>query len=332
MSLELRLLEHALAVGQHRNFARAADALGLTQPSLSRSVASLEKALGVTLFDRTPKGVVPTAFGRVLLERSASVMQREADLRQEIRALAGLEAGTLAVSAGPYPAETIVATAIGRLSSTYPGLQVRFLAADPTEIVRDVLAERIDIGVANAEGLEKNPRLSVEKLIPERFFLACRPGHPLTREASPSLRRILEYPLVTTVLRRRAAAVAASRGHVTAADASGAADFVPQILVNSVALGLGVVRNSAAIFPATIAHLADDLAARRLVTLDYDVATLAGPSAIFHLRDRTLSPAAHAFLAILKDVEREASGVETTATRVARGRPGKRPTARSQRV
>jgi DNA-binding transcriptional LysR family regulator len=318
MTIELRLLEHALAVGQHRNFARAADALGLTQPSLSRSVASLEKALGVTLFDRTPKGVVPTAFGRVLLERSASVMQREADLRQEIRALAGLEAGTLAVSAGPYPAETVVATAIGRLSKAHPGLQIRFLAADPTEIVRDVLAERIDIGVANAEGLESEPRLSLEKLVPRRFFLACRPGHPLTREAAPSLRRILEYPLVTTVLRGSAAAVAASRGHRTAADASGAADFVPQILVNSVALGLGVVRNSDAIFPATLAHLADDLAAGRLVTLDCDVATLAGPSGIFHLRDRTLSPAARAFLAILKDVESESSGVATAATRVAR--------------
>ena len=332
MSLELRLLEHALAVGQHRNFARAAEALGLTQPSLSRSVASLEKALGVTLFDRTSKGVVPTAFGRLLLERGASVVQREADLRQEIRALAGLEAGTLAVSAGPYPAETIVATAIGRLSSTYPGLEVRFLAADPAEIVRDVLAERIDIGVANAEGLENDPRLSVEKLLPQRYFLACRPGHPLTREASPSLRRILEYPLVTTVLRGRAAAVAASRGHVTAADASSAAaDFVPQILVNSVALGLGVVRNSDAIFPATIAHLADDLAARRLVALDYDVGTLAAPSGIFHLRDRTLSPAARAFVDLLRTVAAEKSGAKTTATRVARGTPGKRSTGSGRR-
>jgi DNA-binding transcriptional LysR family regulator len=331
MPLELRLLEHALAVGQHRNFARAAEALGLTQPSLSRSVASLEKALGVTLFDRTSKGVVPTAFGRVLLERSASVMQREADLRQEIRALAGLEAGTLAVSAGPYPAETIVAVAIGRLSKAYPRLQIRFIAADPPEIVRDVLAERIDIGVANADGLANESRLCIERLTPRRFHFACRPGHPLTREASPSLRRVLEFPLVTTVLRGGAAVVAASRGHRNAAEAGGAPDFVPQILVNSVALGLGVVRNSDAIFPAAAAHLADDLAAGRLVTLDCEVGTLAAAAGILHLRDRTLSPAAHAFVDLLRAVDAEKSGAETPATRVSRGTPRKGLADRNRR-
>ena len=73
MVIELRLIRHALALGQHRNFARAAEALNLSQPSLSRSIAALEQAFGVPLFDRSHKGVVPTAFGRVLLERQQTL-------------------------------------------------------------------------------------------------------------------------------------------------------------------------------------------------------------------------------------------------------------------
>jgi len=305
MTIELRLLEHALAVGEHRNFARAAQSLGLTQPSLSRSVAALENVLGVPLFDRTPKGVVPTAFGRVLLERGLSVLQREADLRLEIRALAGLEGGTLAVSAGPYPAETYVATAIGRLSMAHPRLQIRFMATEPREIIRDVLAERVEIGVGNVEGLEHEPRLQVEKFPAQRFRLACRPGHPLTKEAAPALARILEYPLVTTVLRGPQAVLAAGAGVKRAVEAHGAVEYIPQILVNSVALGLRIARESDAVFPATAAHLVDDLAAGRLVVLDFDVPATRSASGVFRLRDRTLSPGARAFLDILREVEAE---------------------------
>lgn len=55
MIIELRLIRHALALGKHGNFARAAEALHLTQPSLSRSIAALEQALDVPLFDRAPR-------------------------------------------------------------------------------------------------------------------------------------------------------------------------------------------------------------------------------------------------------------------------------------
>jgi hypothetical protein len=116
-AIELRLIRHAIAVGQHGNFARAAEALHLTQPSLSRSIASLEDQLGVPLFDRTPKGVTPTPFGRVLLERGETVLRREADLRREIALLAGLETGSLVISAAPYMDEVLIARAIGRMAA-----------------------------------------------------------------------------------------------------------------------------------------------------------------------------------------------------------------------
>jgi DNA-binding transcriptional LysR family regulator len=324
MPIELRLLEHALAVGRHRNFARAADALGLTQPSVSRSVAALESALGAKLFDRTSTGVVPTTHGRVLLEGGASVMQREADLRQSIRALTRLDDGTLAVIAGPYRAEQTVATALGRLLRAHPRLHIHFVVADPTKVLREVLAERAAVGVAGLQGLGREPRLVVEELPVRRYHFACRRGHPLTNMRSLTLACILEYPLVMTVMRGDSAAAFLSRGITPAAGTRGLSDAHPQILVNSVAAGLRIVRECDAVFPAMATHLAEDLAAKRLVTLDFDGPVMRPSAAIIHLRDRTLPPAARAFIDILRAVEAEVPAEEAITG------PGERP-ARTHR-
>jgi DNA-binding transcriptional LysR family regulator len=139
---DLRLIRYAAALGQHRNFARAAEALNLTQPSLSRGIAQLERSLGLRLFDRTRKGVFPTAFGRVLLERGEAVLRSEAALRRDLQLLGGLEAGSLAVSAGPLPSEISVATAIARVLRAHPHLVVECRTVDPDQALQDVLTER----------------------------------------------------------------------------------------------------------------------------------------------------------------------------------------------
>lgn len=324
--IELRLLRHALALAEHRNFARAAAALDIAQPSLSRSIAALERALGVRLFDRSHKGVTPTPYGRVLLEQGDAVLRREADLRREIRLLAGLEEGTLAVSAGPYLAETTIATAIGRLSLAHPRLKIRFTSADPVEVVNAVLDERIDVGVATIAGLDREDRLVVEPLPVQRVYFTCRPGHPLASERSPSVARVLEFPLVTTVLRGEHAALASTRGVPRKAGNAGPSDFVPQIAVNSVVLARLIARESDAVFPGTGPMIAEDVAAGRLVRLDSDAPALRTSPGLLYLRGRTLAPAALAFMKILRAAEREmqvASGTGAAALPGAAKRAGK---------
>jgi DNA-binding transcriptional LysR family regulator len=98
--LDLRLLHHALTLTRHRNFARAAEALHLTQPALSRSIAGLEAALGEKLFDRTRQGVAPTSFGQMLLARAQALVDDAAELERDFTLLRGLQIGELRVGAG----------------------------------------------------------------------------------------------------------------------------------------------------------------------------------------------------------------------------------------
>ncbi|MBE0627874.1 MAG: LysR family transcriptional regulator [Burkholderiales bacterium] len=318
MTIDLRQIRHALALGRYRNFARAAEALNLTQPSLSRSIAALERTLEVPLFDRTRKGVAPTAFGRVLLEQGELVLRREADLRREIQLLAGLEGGTLSVGAGPYASEISVASAIARVAATYPRLKIRFATADPADVIRDVLAERLDVGIAGIAGLEHDDRLAIESLPSHRIVLACRPGHPLASQARPALARVLDFPLVTTLLRGVGAAVASSQGKPAPRLAPVDQDLVPHILVNSLALARLIARESDAIFPGTTSMLAEDVASGHLTLIDFDMPSLKTDYGVLYLRSRTLAPAARVLIDVVQEIEANAQSDRTPATSSAK--------------
>ncbi len=330
MSIELRLLRHAIALGQYRNFARAAEALNLTQPTLSRSIAALEEALGVPLFDRSHKGVTPTPFGRVLLERGEDVVKGEANLRREIQLLAGLEVGALVVGAGPYASELSVATAIARVANAHPDLQIRVTTSDPAEVVRDVLAQRVDVGVADTSGLETDDRLDVEPLPRHPIVLACQPGHPLTLVHPLTTAQVMRYPLVTTQLRGGAAAAALAPGGAKARPAPESSVFVPPISVNSLSLARLIARNSSALFPGTAGMLAEDVAAGRLVVLDFHVPAMQTNYGVIYLRGRTLAPAARVFIAALHAVEAEAQAAEAKPLANGSARRGARRRSRSR--
>lgn len=310
MTIELRLIRYALALGEHGNYARAAEALNITQPSLSRSIASLEAALGVTLFDRGPKGAVPTAFGRVLIDCGNGVMQREAHLRREIALLAGMEQGSLSVGAGPFLAESSAARAIARVAMSHPRLRIKCVSGDPADVLREVLAERLDLGVTASTGLDLDHRLVVEALPRQRIYLACRPGHPLTQGSAPTLAQALAFPLVSMVLRAQHARLAATHDGTQPPAGLDAGQFVPQIQVNSMTTARLIARESNALVPGSAAILADDVAAGRLVRLDVDAPALRTDPGVFHLRGRTLAPAAAVFIAALRAVEAEVAAAD----------------------
>jgi DNA-binding transcriptional LysR family regulator len=327
--LELRHLRHALALGRFRNYARAAEALHLTQPSLSRSIAALEDELGVRLFDRSTKGVRPTAFGELLLERGAALVAGEADFRREIQLLAGLEAGTLCVGTGPYPAEISIGTAAARLLAKHPRLRIEVLCADPDEIVGRVLAGQYDVGIASQRFVADTPRIRFEALTKHRIVLACRPDHPLARTPRVELEDLRPYPLAASILARTEGTSAVDRSAMGRFDV--ARDiFKPSVHVNSLAVARRIAMSTDALYPATAGMLADDIAAHRLVALHFDAPYLRTEYGIITLADRSLAPATVEFLAILRAVEAEVVAEE--ALLAAAAKPVPRNPARRTRA
>jgi DNA-binding transcriptional LysR family regulator len=323
---ELRLLRHALALARYRNFARAAEALHLTQPSLSRSIAVLESDLGVRLFDRSKSGVRPTTYGELLLQRGAALVGGEEELRREIQLLAGLETGTLCIGAAPYPSEISVADATGRLLNRHPNLNIEVLCSDPDEIARRVLAGQFDVGIGNHRAVADTPRLRFDPLPQHRIYIACRPGHPLAGRRDLTRDDVLRYPMATTVLPGPQGAAAATGGRAGRLDPSSGL-FMPAVHVNSLSIACRIAGGSDALFPATAAMLEPEIAAGRLVALDFAAPETRTEYGIITLTDRTLAPVTLAFLDLLREVESEVAAAEAKNS-VAAAAPARRPAKR----
>jgi len=145
---ELRVL---VAVAQYGTMARAAVQLRMSQPSVSQAVANLEQAFGVRLFDRSPRGVEPTFYARVLLERTRVVFDELSQGVREVAFLANPTVGEATVGCPESLAAGFVPAAVERLSRRYPRVSIHVVLAQPGEQefreLQDVARGRDLVGV-----------------------------------------------------------------------------------------------------------------------------------------------------------------------------------------
>lgn len=195
MSLELRVLRHFVTLCELRSFARAAPALKLSQPALSRSIQSLERQIGSQLVVRAPSGVTPTDVGRVLAQRAREILQLSEDLDRDLMLKSTLRSGHVAVGAGPYPAETVFVAALSRFVSEHPLVQVRLQVRAWDELLPRLRAREIDFFVAETSTMQREVDLEIQPLNEHPVYFVARAGHPLAAADHRTLKDILAYPV-----------------------------------------------------------------------------------------------------------------------------------------
>jgi DNA-binding transcriptional LysR family regulator len=198
MDVDLRLLRHARALAIERSFARAARAVGLTQPALSRSIQELERRAGTRLFVRDRRGVEPTDAGNVFLEAAAEVVARADDLGRQMTLLRGLDVGTLVVGSGPYPAGMFVGEATARTIRAHEGLRVRILVDQYPALAQALRRRECDLVVAERVAQPLDEEVETHDLCRHQGYFVVRAGHPLLSIARPELQEILAYPVAAT--------------------------------------------------------------------------------------------------------------------------------------
>ena len=122
--MDTRRLKHFLAVYQHGSIGQAAEALLLTQPALSKSIRQLERDLNVTLFERTPLGVVPTVYGEALAVHARVIQAELLTAETELSTLKGTSRGKVTVGIGPSIAVNLMPAATLLLAERAPGIHV----------------------------------------------------------------------------------------------------------------------------------------------------------------------------------------------------------------
>lgn len=198
--IELRHFRYFVAVAEELSFSRAAETLGLTQPSLSRQIVSLEQMVGGPLFERTRRKVSLTALGLMFLdEAQVALGQVERSLIAVERAAQG-HAGSLTMA---YSSASIfnplIPELVHRFRQTWPDVEVTLNEMATLEQLTAAHHGKIDIGFMHLDsGQEQkgtaasSPDLAFHTLAEERLVLAVARGHPLARRRSVALKDLTE--------------------------------------------------------------------------------------------------------------------------------------------
>ncbi|HSO22380.1 MAG TPA: LysR family transcriptional regulator [Chondromyces sp.] len=302
--IQTQKLEHAVALAEHRNFRHAAEALHLTQPALSRSIQSLEAALGARLFDRGHGSVEPTALGKLVVERARGILSAVADLEHEVELAKGLRAGTLEVSLAPYPSALSGQRAVARLLADHPGLQFRVRVAGFHGVAEDVAEARCDLGVADVEAASERG-LETEIAVRRPLCFFARPDHPLLANERCSLEDMRGYPWAAIRAPARISRVLpADMGRAGRWDPE-TGEFAPALEVDVVSDFLVLARESEILVAATLTMAERELELGHLAVVPFAPPWLELSYGFITRPNHTLSPATLEFMSLVREIEAE---------------------------
>jgi DNA-binding transcriptional LysR family regulator len=188
MDLDLRLVRYFTVVAEHRHFGRAAAALRVAQPSLSRQIRRLEQQLGTRLLDRTPQGTRLTEAGEVFLPLATTLLRDAARTAAQTRAAA--QPSRIAIG---YMGNIYVTSAVRELRHRHPDAEVRVQHLDYHERRDALLEHRVDVAVTRLPFA--TDQLDVTVLYDEPRALLVSQDHRLAGKESITLDDIADEPL-----------------------------------------------------------------------------------------------------------------------------------------
>ncbi|GLQ86522.1 LysR family transcriptional regulator [Dyella flagellata] len=194
MNVNLRQLRVFLAVARQRHFRRAAEHLHLSQPAVSRQVAELEAELGVRLFDRSTREVVPTESGRYLESAIERVLDELEGVLDHVHSEGERRRGKIRIASVPTLSASLMPLCIADCVREYPELTIQLHDQSQTLVLDSVRGGEVDFGLA-IEPPEAG-EFDSEVIMHDPFCLACRPDHPLAQHKTVSWRKLQGQPLV----------------------------------------------------------------------------------------------------------------------------------------
>jgi len=192
--LKLRHMEILLAVVETGSMAKAGTRLSISQPAISRAIAEMEHTLGVPIFDRGPKGVEPTQYGRALLKRGVAAFDEIAQAVKDIDFLADPSAGELWIGTSPGLAEGLVLAVIERLSRQYPRIVIHIVPGGLLAQHEALRQRRIELGFAANIHRASDDEFNTETLYEEPLAIVAGLKSPWAGRRKIRLRDLVNEP------------------------------------------------------------------------------------------------------------------------------------------
>ena len=192
--MDLRQLNHLIAVAEHQSFSAAARALHTVQSNVSTHVAKLEKELGAALIDRHT--MEPTAEGRAVLERARRIRTELQAINDDIVSMRHEVAGEVRIGCIGTTGRWMASPLLGRLAERHPSLLPVLVEATTTSLTPRVLDGDLDMAIVNTPVVEAG--LESEPLFDEERIIVAPTDHPLADRGTINVADLAEHPVMLT--------------------------------------------------------------------------------------------------------------------------------------
>src|SRR6184192_629266 len=202
--LDIRHLRYFLAVAEARSFSRAADRLGISQPSVSQQMRDLEAGLRVPLFQRRGKRILLTPRGLIFQEHARAILHRLENFLQELHSDPGQLRGALHLGVIPVLNVPLVPQLLGFFTADHPAISITVEEISSTEIETALEEGRMDVGLGFLT--RYSPNLRYERLCTDQFALIVAANHPWCKRRTVQFSELHQQRLLqlfdTFVMRR----------------------------------------------------------------------------------------------------------------------------------
>lgn len=192
--MDLRRLEIFAKVAELGSFSRAAEALFLTQPTISEHVRALEDELGVQLLDRLGRGATPTRAGQLLLGYARRMLTLSREAHQALERFQGRMSGELVVGGSTIPGEYVLPALIGQFKVKFPDISISLLIGSTRHVSDWVEEGRVEVGVVGARPAART--LEAKELMPDELVVVVPSSHPWATRRTTTLGDLQKEPMV----------------------------------------------------------------------------------------------------------------------------------------
>jgi DNA-binding transcriptional LysR family regulator len=195
--MKLEQLKYIVEIADTGSISHAAESLQITQPTISQSIASLEKDLKLKIFTRSRLGTQPTEAGKIIIQQARVILSKVNELEEMISVQSSQLSGSLSISAIPSFSLNILPKALNLFKIQYPEVHIKLFEGGSIFTNQLVLEEKIDLGLTSLRyDSEIDPRLSFKPLLTSKMIAYVGQYSPLAKKRTVSLKEIVQYPIV----------------------------------------------------------------------------------------------------------------------------------------
>ena len=193
--MDIRHLEYFIEVAKHLNFTKAAAALHVSQPSLSKTIKGIEEELGVPLFYRSFRQLEMTDAGHALLQNAKHVLHAYENLTSELNDVMELKKGEIRIGIPPIIGAAFCSKLISKYIDLFPMIDISLMEVGSKKIKNGVCDGTLDIGFVCNKPLNKK-EVDVIQLVKDPLMLVVHKQHALTEKSKISFKDIKNEPFI----------------------------------------------------------------------------------------------------------------------------------------